>query len=137
MSTIRAFIAIELPLEIRSQLEATIRKFKAQKVQAVRWVAVDNIHLTLKFLGDISSGDLGKLTNILQNQISSNMAFPVQVAGVGVFPNPRRPRIIWVGLQTPPELIKLQTTVEKAASLIGIPPEDRGFSPHLTLGRVR
>ncbi len=137
MALIRAFIAIELPLEIRAHLEATIQKFKAQKIQAVRWVAVDNIHLTLKFLGDTSSGDLGKLTNILQKQMSSHQPFSVQVAGVGAFPNPQRPRIIWVGLQAPSGLNILQASIETAASLIGIPPEDRSFSPHLTLGRVR
>ena len=137
MALIRAFIAIELPSEIRAQLEATIQKFKAQKIQAVRWVAVDNIHLTLKFLGDTPPNDLSKLTNILQNQLSSHKAFSVQVAGVGAFPNPQRPRIIWVGLQAPSGLNTLQASIEKAASLIGISPEDRSFSPHLTLGRVR
>jgi 2'-5' RNA ligase len=137
MTIIRAFIAIEIPMLIRANLESTIQRFKSQKVQAVRWVAVNNIHLTLKFLGDTSPDDLRKLTNILQNQKSSQKPFAIQVSDMGAFPNQQRPRIIWVGLQAPSALNELQSNIEKAASLIGIPPEDREFSPHLTLGRVR
>jgi len=137
MTTIRAFIAIDLPKEIRTNLEATVQKFKARSVHGVRWVPVDNIHLTLKFLGDISSGNLERLTKLLQVECAALPSFPVEVAGVGAFPNHRRPRIIWVGVQAPPELKTLQACIESAASQMGIQPEERDFSPHLTLGRVR
>jgi len=137
MTLIRAFIAIALPIEIKSELESTIQKFKTQRVQGVRWVAVENIHLTLKFLGDTSPADLAQLTKILQAESTAHPSFSVEVSGIGAFPNPRRPRIIWVGLQAPVALSTLVASLESAARSIGVQPEERGFSPHLTLGRVK
>jgi 2'-5' RNA ligase len=137
MTLIRAFIAITLPSEIKTELESTIQKFKAERVKGVRWVAVENIHLTLRFLGDTSPADLEQLTKILQAECTAYSSFAVEVAGVGAFPNPRRPRIIWVGLQAPAVLTELAASIESAARSIGIQPEERAFSPHLTLGRVK
>lgn len=137
MTLIRAFIAITLPIAIKTELESTIQKFMAQRVQGVRWVAVDNIHLTLKFLGDTPPADLAQLTKILQAESAAHPSFTVEVAGIGAFPNPRRPRIIWVGLQAHAVLNDLVARIESAASSIGIQPEERAFSPHLTLGRIK
>lgn len=137
MPLIRAFVAITLPFEIKSELNAIIQKFKAQQVKGVRWVAVENIHLTLKFLGDTSQEDLGKISKILQIECTAHPCFSVEVAGLGAFPNPRRPRIIWVGLKAPSALKNLAACIESAAETIGVQPEERGFFPHLTLGRVK
>ena len=137
VDVIRAFIAIELSPEIRLQLGQLIQKFKSLRIDAVRWVAVENIHLTLKFLGDTNRTDLDKLSKILLSRSGEFSPFTFQVSGMGAFPNNRKPRVVWVGLQAPAALHELQGAVENAASQIGIPVEERGFSPHLTLGRVR
>lgn len=137
MDLIRAFIAIELSPEIRQQLGQLIQKFKALRVQAVRWVAVENIHLTLKFLGVTNRVDLDKLSKILISRSAGFSPFTFQVGGMGAFPSNRKPRVVWVGLQTSSALLELQSAIEDAATQIGIPTEERGFAPHLTLGRVR
>jgi len=137
VDVIRAFIAIELSPDIRLQLGQLIQKFRALRIQAVRWVAVENIHLTLKFLGDINRTDLDKLSIILLSRSAEFSPIPFQVGGMGAFPNNRKPRVVWVGLQTSAALQQLQSAIEDAATQIGIPTEERGFSPHLTLGRVR
>ena len=134
---IRAFIAIELPPTIRQQLEKVVRQFQAQRLTGVRWVAVNNIHLTLKFLGDSSPHSLEKLTARIEPAARSVSPFPIQVTGLGAFPNPRRPRVIWVGLQAPPALAELQKAIEAQAAAVGFSLDARGFSPHLTLGRVQ
>lgn len=133
----RAFIAIKLSSEIQSQLTALISKFKARNLGGVRWVAVESIHLTLKFLGNITQAQITKLNTSLVLIGSAFDPYPLDVFGTGAFPNIRKPRVIWVGLQAPPHLAALQREVEAAAEKIGIPPEVRGFSPHLTIGRVR
>lgn len=137
MTLIRAFIAIALPRVIRTELESIIQQFKGQHVQCVKWVAVDNTHLTLKFLGDTSPADLAQLTKILQVESAAHPSFSVEVAGMGAFPNTRHPRILWVGLQAPAVLNSLAGSIESAARSIGIQAEERAFSPHLTLGRVK
>jgi 2'-5' RNA ligase len=87
LDDIRAFIAIELSPEIRSQLGELIQKFKTLRITGVRWVAVENIHLTLKFLGNTNSANLSRLSKILQTTAVGHSPFPFQVSGVGVFPN--------------------------------------------------
>ena len=137
MDVIRAFLAIELNLEIRLQLGQLIQKFKSLRIDTVRWVAVENIHLTLKFLGVVNLTDLDKLSKILLSRSAEFSPFSFQVSGMGAFPNNRKPRVVWVGLQAPAALQELQGAIEDAATQIGIPAEERRFSPHLTLGRVR
>ena len=137
VDVIRAFIAIELSPEIRLQLGQLIQKFKSLRIQAVRWVAVENIHLTLKFLGDTNRSELDKLSKILLSRSAEFSPISFQVSGMGAFPNNRKPGVVWVGLQTSSALQELQGAIEGAASQIGTPTEERGFSPHLTLGRVR
>ena len=137
MDFIRAFLAIELNPEIRLQLGQLIQKFKALHVHAVRWVAVENIHLTLKFLGVVNLTDLDKLSKILLSRSAEFSPFSFQVSGMGAFPNNRKPRVVWVGLPASSALQELQGAIEDSATQIGIPDEERRFSPHLTLGRVR
>ena len=137
MRVIRAFIAIEISPEIRSGLEKTAGTLKRQlSGLPVKWVSVGNIHLTLKFLGDVSINNLEVLKEMLRSQAASHHSFEIQVGQLGVFPSLRRPQVIWVGLQAPAELLDLQKGIEAEASHFGYAPEERGFSPHLTLGRV-
>ena len=137
MSIIRAFIAIDLSPEIQQRLKELLVIYREQLFnRPIRWVAVMNIHITLKFLGDVSLSNLGLLTDIIQTEVSSHHQFEISVGGSGAFPNNRQPRVIWVGVEAPQELVAIQTGIEAATARLGYAREERAFSPHLTLGRV-
>lgn len=137
MSVIRAFIAINLSEEILRGLSLTLAELKKRMPGIpVRWVPVENIHLTLKFLGDVSIANLELLTKILRAEAARQSPFELSVGGLGAFPSVRRPRVIWAGVEAPAELGVFQRSVEAEMARLGYPPEDRPFSPHLTLGRV-
>ncbi len=137
MSVIRAFIAIELPLEIHKQLDQVISQLKERLGEtAVRWVPAENIHLTLKFLGDVSEANIEMLKKILQGEAAGCDQFELSVGGLGAFPNTHSPRVVWVGVEAPTDLSSLQRAIEAATERLGYMKEERPFSPHLTLGRV-
>ncbi len=105
---------------------------------AVRWVDADNLHLTLRFLGDTDEQALPRLTDGLDAIGAQHRGFPLTVAGIGCFPNLRRPRVVWAGLEDPQEKLgPLQEDVEGMVQGLDWPAESRPFRPHLTLGRVR
>jgi 2'-5' RNA ligase len=99
-------------------------------------VAPHNVHLTLKFLGDVSPTTLQNLAEAIKVEAASHGKFSISVGGLGAFPNPRRARVIWIGLEAPPALDTLRRGVEAAAAQLGYAPDGRPFSPHLTIGRV-
>lgn len=136
-SMVRTFIAIELPAEIHSKLDEVIKRLKSTRIAGVRWVIASNIHLTLKFLGDTSPANLSKLTGLLKITAGQFHPMKLTVGSLGAFPNRRQPRVIWVGVKFPPEMQDLYRAVESTTKQIGDPPEQRGFSPHLTLGRIQ
>jgi 2'-5' RNA ligase len=137
LTDVRAFTAIELSPDILAPLTRLTEKFKGLKISGVRWSAVENIHLTLRFLGDTAPEKLNNLKPLLQAAADEIHPFPLEVKNIGAFPNVRRPRVIWIGVQAPPELNRLQALVEQAVNQMGIAHEEHGFSPHLTIGRVR
>jgi len=138
MTLLRAFIAIEFPAPLQDAIHRqTARLREAAGAEAVRWVPKDNLHLTLKFLGDISPANLQFINQMLAVEAARYPCFTLSVGGLGAFPGLRRPRILWVGVQVPPELQTLQHTIESAAARLGYASEERPFSPHLTIGRVR
>lgn len=102
----------------------------------MHWVHPQNIHLTLKFLGDVSASNLEILTRLLQTEAARHRSFAVEVGGLGAFPSIHRPRVIWVGVKAPPALAALQHAIDSETVRLGYSSEDRPFSPHLTLGRV-
>lgn len=136
-TVIRTFIAISLPGSIHQRLDETIHQIQGQvKTNAARWVAARNIHLTLKFLGEISSQNLQALIEMLKTEAPRTAPFEVKVGGLGAFPSSRRPRVVWVGVEAPPVLLALQKAIDNGAQRLGYAPEDRPFSPHLTLARI-
>jgi len=138
MSLLRAFIAVEIPSEIHQAIDKETAQIQATLNPAiVRWVPASNIHLTLKFLGDISPANLEMLAQMLTVEVSQHQAFEIKFGGLGAFPNPKRPRVIWIGIQAPAGLEALQHGIEAAAATLGYPNEKRPFSPHLTIGRVK
>ncbi len=137
MSVIRAFIAIDLSPEIHQRLDEVVQDYRSQLANVpIRWVAVTNIHLTLKFLGEVSLSNLDMLTHMLQAEVSTHYQFEISVGGSGAFPNNRQPHVIWVGVEAPQELTVIQNGIEAATARLGYAREERPFSPHLTLGRV-
>lgn len=131
----RAFIAIELSESIREALSREQARFRALCPDA-RWTRPEGIHLTLKFLGEISDKRVTQVRQALQH-MEPIEKFTVRVQDFGFFPDARRPRVFWAGLDAPPELARLAMLVESAMSPLGFPPEDRAFRPHLTLARFK
>ena len=135
--SLRAFIALELPGEVQDAISASTTTLqKALPRPLVRWVTPHNIHLTLKFLGDIAPTDLERLAGVLKADVAGLEPFRLNVAGLGAFPTPRRARVIWVGVELPPALTSLQRRVELLTASPGSTAEEGSFSPHLTIGRV-
>jgi len=137
MSVIRSFIAISLSPEIYQHLDEVGAKLRDRLPEApVRWVPIRNIHLTIKFLGNVSVSNLEVLKKILHAEVSRHAPFEISVGELGAFPSNRRPRVLWVGVEAPPELHALQHGIETEMARLGYAREERPFSPHLTLGRV-
>jgi 2'-5' RNA ligase len=139
MKTIRSFIAIEVASNVGQSL-GELQEELARDVpgRAVRWVEPGNIHLTLKFLGDTETSAVGAIKSRLEEVASGFGPFEIRLGKLGCFPNPRRPRVVWVGIEGDLEpLLGLQQAVEQSLAELGWPPESRRFHPHLTLGRVK
>jgi len=138
MEKIRSFIAIELPGELKLALARLHDRLKSGSRAPVKWVDTGSIHLTLKFLGNIDPGTVDKITAVLEEAAHSTHPFNIEVSGLGVFPNVRRVRVVWVGLTGEVEKLgQLQQRIETGLIPLGFAAESRPFTPHLTLGRVR
>lgn len=139
MEKIRTFIAIELDESIKDELTKLQERLKGETPRgSVRWVRSGGIHLTLKFLGDVPADQIEKITTALQRSCQGVSPFSLSCGGLGCFPNPRRPRVVWVGIQEETgTLVQLKKAIEENVAPLGYPTEKRKFSPHLTLGRVQ
>ena len=131
----RAFIAIELPDSVREALRREQARFRKVCPDA-RWTRPEGIHLTLKFLGELSAQQAAQVKKALA-QMEQFEKFRVRAQGFGFFPAADRPRVFWAGLDVPPDLTRLAAEVENAMSPLGFPAENRAFRPHLTLARFK
>ena len=131
----RAFIAIDLPEPIHSELKRCQATFRAASPDA-RWTRSEGIHLTLKFLGEISDDQARKVTEALK-ELGPFEKFSVEVKGLGFFPDARRPRVFWAGVEAPPALGELAARVEGCMEKRGFEREGRDYRPHLTLARFK
>jgi len=141
MENIRAFIAIELsdPIKVSlSSLITTLRSKEHHSTKYVKWVDPQEIHLTLKFLGNIAPDQVPRIIEAITPSAQSLCPLKLQLGKLGVFPNLQRTRVIWVAVtgEVKP-LITLQKDIDQALAPLGFPREGRSFSPHLTLGRLR
>jgi 2'-5' RNA ligase len=135
---IRTFVAIELPGNVQQALGEHLASLRQEaNLQDLRWVAPHQIHLTLRFFGDISAKNLSILADLLQREAARHAPFFMRLGKLGVFPDERRPRVLWVGVEAPKTLYSLQTGIEHAARQLGYEPEERKFQPHITLARLR
>jgi 2'-5' RNA ligase len=132
---IRAFIAVGLDSHVVEKIAGASTDLKSA-IGAVRWVAPANFHVTLKFLGSIDEALIEPIGKALQDQLRLFPRFTINAKGVGVFPGPTRPRVLWVGLNSD-RLALLASRVESALQPLGFAPESRTFMPHLTIGRWR
>jgi len=133
---VRAFIAIPLPQDLKKSLAALQRQLLSDN-PGLKPVAPDNLHLTLRFLGDRRQDELADIGRIMLSVAARKRFFNVLLEGLGVFPNLRRPRVLWVGLNPPDEIIALAGLLNDNLALLGLPPEQQPFRPHLTLGRFK
>jgi len=133
----RCFIAIEVPSEVKSafiELQNDLRSAGAD----VAWTNPDNVHLTLKFLGEIDKQLVGKVEQVCLETIAAMPPFKLSIDGIGVFPSERHPRVLWVGLGGEVETLeRLQEMLDERLSRIGFEIEEKDFQPHLTVGRIR
>lgn len=137
MSVVRAFIAVDLPDDLRQALGRVSRHLQEElKGVPIRWVPPENIHLTLKFLGEVSTRNLPLLQEMLRGEVADRRPFEFGVGELGAFPDLKQPRVIWVGVKGPDELDALHYVIETAMERLGYARESRPFTPHLTLGRL-
>ena len=137
MSFIRTFIAISIPPTILTRIsliQADLKKYNCR----ISWVKTKNIHLTLKFLGETNEEMIDDISEMLSKATESISQFSVSIKETGVFPDYRRPRIIWVGAESDNDLLgKLASNIDDKMSCLGFKKENRRFNAHLTLGRVK
>ena len=135
--SIRTFIALELPPAVISLLHKVQQDLKRMNIRA-RWARPENIHITLKFLGDINPGDIDKIGAAMTAAAIEFPPVTLTVRGIGVFPGIKRPRVIWVGLGGDiRSLLSLQSRLEQELAGAGFPKDKRSFKAHLTLGRIK
>jgi RNA 2',3'-cyclic 3'-phosphodiesterase len=132
---LRAFIAIALPENIHAELARQQQLFRPAGRDA-RWTRPEGIHLTLKFLGEISAEQVKGVTEAIA-ALGEFQEFPVEVRGFGFFPDARRPRVFWAGVEAPEALPTLASRIDRAMERLGFAPEQRAFNPHLTLARFK
>ncbi|MBM3154016.1 MAG: RNA 2',3'-cyclic phosphodiesterase [Chloroflexi bacterium] len=138
MEQIRSFIAIELSNEVRSSLRKLQDELKSPGDTFVKWVAPEVIHLTLKFLGNISQQRMERIVRVMGQAVQGMTPFRLVLSEVGAFPNLRQPRVLWVGTSGEVEkLLTMQQRIDNGLVPLGFARESRPFTPHLTLARLR
>lgn len=134
---VRTFIAINLTTTSKSRISPFLHDLRKDYSLPFRWVDIENVHITLKFLGDVASDRIERIGDVVKWAVDGFHPFTIEIRGLGVFPDPRRPRIIWIGLQLPQEGINLQRSIERALHSEGFEMERKPFRPHLTIGRIK
>jgi 2'-5' RNA ligase len=134
---VRLFTGIALTEECRAAVSEAVAPLRADPAP-VSWVARGNLHITMKFLGETPTDRLRVVLAALEGVATRFSPFDLEAEGAGVFPGARSPRVLWVGLREPLELVReLQENMENALSGAGFPREDRPYHPHITVGRAR
>jgi 2'-5' RNA ligase len=130
---VRLFVALEIPSAVRENLAALLKSLRTVSPQT-RWMRPENLHITLKFMGEVPETKLAAIRNALADA-RSEQPVTLDFRGLGFFPNENHPRVFWAGIEASPNLKTLAADIERAMEKLGIPREQRPFSPHLTLAR--
>lgn len=134
----RTFIAIDFPKEILEKISRIITFLQSQTTEkALKWVETDIMHLTLKFIGEISEDAVRDVQTIMRHTLQWQNAFEISIGGLGMYPNHTNPRVVWLGISAEKTLFDIQKNLDLALQKINIPSEKRGFIPHLTIARLR
>jgi 2'-5' RNA ligase len=139
MTSWRVFCAAELPDKVRAQLEDHIQKLRKQIPDAAAsWSRVENIHLTLKFFGNVALDRIPVISEAASRAVAEFSMFPIGIGETGVFPRPSRAQVLWIGVSDPSgKLSALQERLENECAAEGFPKENRAYRPHLTIARIR
>lgn len=139
MTSWRVFCAVELPEDVRKQLEEHILKLrKAVPDAAASWSRVENIHLTLKFFGNVALDRIPAISAAATQTVAEFSPFPIVIGNTGVFPRPSRAQVLWIGVSDPSrKLSALQERLENKCAAEGFSKENRAYKPHLTIARLR
>ena len=130
----RLFVALDVPDRVRASLAAVVARLRPICADA-RWVRIEGVHVTLKFIGETPADKVESIKGALA-EVRMGAPVAMQFRGTGFFPNARRPRVLWAGIESGPELAALAEAVESTLAAIGIAREERAYSPHLTLARL-
>ena len=134
---IRTFIAVDLPPSVLDALGLISSQLQDKLPGTpVRWVNFEKMHLTLKFMGDISKENIGMVEKILKTEASKRQVMEIGIGGIGAFPKMRHPRVVWIGVEAPTELFDLRRGIEDGLARLGYNYDKYEFTPHLTLGRI-
>jgi 2'-5' RNA ligase len=137
MAMIRTFIAVDIPQDIKMDLDRLISGFRHEG-KGIRWVRAQNLHLTLRFLGDVDENSIPGLAESIKTNLNNTKPFDLALKGLGGFPNLKKPRVIWIGSNDPENrLYDLAFNVENACREAGFGKSDKKFSAHLTIGRIK
>jgi len=135
---VRLFVALEIPTAVRGNLASLIEELRAADAAATknkaRWVRAENLHVTLKFIGNVDAGKLEAIRVVL-GEVSAGGDVELRFRGVGFFPNEKRPRVLWAGIAASPNLAPLAAEIDARLEKLGIARETREYAPHLTLAR--
>jgi 2'-5' RNA ligase len=138
MNVVRTFIACEMQADLQQAIQQAIHPMRRTLgAGLVRWVPTQNVHLTLKFLGDVTTSSLEMIERTMAAEAARCEPFDGSVEGFGAFPSLHRPSVLWIGFKAPPALGALQHELDLATERLGYKGDQRSFSPHLTIGRVR
>ena len=136
--TLRAFLAVQLSDQVKRALADLVQQLHLADVRGLRLARVEGIHLTLKFLGDVPRSQVQAIEDAISKVAVEHSAFTLTLGGAGAFPNRSSPRVLWVGVNGDLDrALSLQRQIEDALTTIGFPRDPRGFSPHLTVARLR
>jgi len=133
---LRCFIAVSLPAPLKKEIGVLIGRLRESGAD-IRWVPEENLHFTLKFLGATDEKLISEIKEVLHKKLSPYVPFYIKISGVGYFPGGKNPRVLWIGIEEPGSLADIYREVEEVMVKFGYPREERPFSPHLTIGRVR
>ena len=130
----RLFTAIDIPSDVLGNLERLLGRL--EPAAPIKWSLPANLHITTKFIGEWPEARLDELKQALAG-VPKHDPIPIEIRNLGFFPNPHSPRVFWAGIHAPPELASLARDIDGALAALGIEPEKRAFSPHLTLARIK
>jgi 2'-5' RNA ligase len=130
---VRLFVALDIPDAVRAALAELSQRLK-KTCPGARWVRLESVHVTLKFIGEVPAEDVENIRRVL-GELPGFSAIEVRFAGLGFFPSARRPRVFWAGVEAGPQLAALVAAIEMKLEALAIAPEKRPFQPHLTLAR--